>query len=389
MRRAVFASALAFGVCACNAILGTEEGQGRGGDAASDPDGGSSTSEVGAAEVGSCTGNLDENADHCGYCGHSCGGANCVGGVCQVRTLCQDVSRPRAIAVGPKAIAWIELTPGTSATYALAIAPVVSGAIDCVKAPRVASFDFIPTLAMNATHVFAASVNQVGTTAGSIGRAPLDAKAGTGMESMMDGDEGTSAFDVDDQLLVWCNAGTQEIRARSLLPLGAPTQLVDKQLRPRYVRVAGNDLFWGRDSPSGTIEHSDLTGGARRVVASYSEVTSGIAFTKSDVLWLGRGAKSIYHAPRDGSGSGTLLLQAQESPDFFRADDLGLVWVEQNGGRALFGARSDGTGRIKLVEGTGEDLADAALHAGFVYAVLGGSADEVYRNGAILKIARP
>jgi hypothetical protein len=203
-------------------------------------------------DVGLCPGEVDVARDpnHCGSCGHSCGGGACVDATC----------RPVAIATGQD-------TPNA--------------------------------LVVDATNVYWT------TSDGHVRKASLTRGP---TRTLASGQSFPWGIAVDATNVYWVNAATSGQVMSIPIAGGMPTVLADQQRRPAKVAVADGMLYW-TNNDGGTVMTMPATGGTPVPLAEQQPEPVAIAVDASRVYWSSFGEDAIRALPL---GGGTIETLADE-----------------------------------------------------------------------------
>jgi len=342
-----------------------------------------------------CTTPAANDPANCGRCGHSCQGGACKAGVCQPLVLAKDRRSPVDLAVSGAHVYWVEQGTTTSdlADGRLGRAPIAPCDAGCVSELLDAGQDFTG-IAVNTEFAY---VTQGRGSAGRVVRVPLD---GRPFEVFAPNEPSASKIALESKSAVWINAGsgpsTGEARRRVFDSTSGGGGTIGSGLdHPNAVAVRGDRVFItasGQLEVDGYIATTDLAGTKTDLVATDQALPRGIAVDSTWVYWANQGDGTVHRARWDGTQHAEIVRGAIAA-SALGVDREGLYGTEAGGepdhldGR-LRRANLDGPGAVTLADGLTYPTA-VTTDGTSIYVSVRGAAAGGYRDGMILKVAKP
>lgn len=377
---------------ACGSILGINDltyGEPDGGPSANATDGSSDGAEPldGQSDTlaadgdavdggdGAC-GDVSANPLHCGRCGHSCLGGECKDSRCVPTLLAGSLGLVSSVAINATHVYF------ASFDDVVGRVPKVGGAVEPLAAKP--SVNLPKRVAVTSTHFYWASSD---LSNGAVVRCPISGCAGS-PQVLSQPDEPTGLA-VDATHVYWADHNGTTI-ARKPLSGGAIEPIANTAALPVSVAVAGPHAFWVEDFTGEVYRNQGPDGGSLYIGTNG---TSGrdIAVDEAFVYWsagedygdLGR----INRAPRTGGGPSTLLVVAQGDPLTITIDATHVYWTAwqrlTDGGvvsAAVYRCEKTGCVTPTLVAADQDLPRGIAVDDTHVY--WGG-------NGVVMKVAKP
>jgi hypothetical protein len=361
-------------------------GDGGGADAATASEGGK----------GPCTTPAPDDADNCGRCGHSCVGGACKAGACQPSMLASNRLAPVDIAVQGSFVYWVEQgtaeNAGTDGRLSRADVTCKGGAT-CAKDLVDAGSGFAG-LAVNTADVYVAS----GTL--STGQIQRFAFPSGPFARFASPELGARRIALDVGAAYWVNAGSSPgagtVRRKFLDGTSdAGVSIATGLDYPAALAVQNGRVYFsvrGQLDTDGAIQACDVTGASPKTIASGQAQPRGVAVDTNFVYWVNRGDGTVRHASLTG-GASAVLVPNGVSPNAVAVDADRIYWTEAG----TDPDRLDGRVRSSKLDGSDVRMMTTplpeplsiALDATAVYVAVRGTSANGYRDGQILKIAKP
>ncbi len=254
----------------------------------------------GTADDLGCETDLLTNALHCGACGHSCLGGQCLAGKCQPFQLA-SASRPSGLAVDAKDVYF--------------------------------TFPSVP------------AIQKVGRDGKCTPAAPCPKDfAGSGLSDPLGQIRGPSAVVSDGTSVFWTNQANGNLGKRAVAG-GAIVNFGPAQsTQPGYIALGGGKIFWVSAFVNGAITghvyKANLDGTGITTVANYQSPATtfmgagGIAADATHVYWASENAGVFRAAFGDAActeGTNCLLYGSASSPFGVAVDAQFVYWTESGG----------------------------------------------------------
>jgi hypothetical protein len=288
-------------------------------------------------DSGGCETDTQKSADHCGKCGHSCLGGQCVGGKCQPFQLA-SVSVPSGVAVDKTHV----------------------------------YFTF-PSLPL---------VQRVQRDGKCTPASPCPQDFGGGSIDPLNPVRGPSAIVSDGTFVWWTNQATSKLVRRSTtLPPAALTTFPDAatSTEPGYLVIAGGKIFWtnafGNADPFPHVNRADMDGTNHVTVAFYQTPVATfkgagqITADATTIYWANMNG-GVYHQPINAAapcteGTDCPQFGSASSPYGVAVDATFVYWTEPQSGTIR---KATKTGGQSTIIATGQDNPRAiAAMDNFVY----------------------
>jgi len=342
-----------------------------------------------------CTTPAPNDPQNCGRCGHSCQGGACEAGICQPLVLATDRRSPVHLAVRGAFVYWVEQGTATNngADGRLGRASIDPCDAGCVTDLLDAGQDFTG-IAVNDEYAY---VTQGRLSTGRVVRVPLDGKP---LEVFAPNEPSARRIALEADSAIWINAGAAPgeglIRRRAFESVSDGGVTIGSGLDyPNAVAVRGSTVFVtasGQLDFDGYIAKTDLTGESADLVATDQAQPQGIAVDSTWVYWANRGDGTLHRARWDGAQEAEIVTSAVAA-NAIAVDTDGVYWTEAGSdpdhldGR-LRRASLDGTGAVTLADGLAYPSA-VTTDTKSVYVSVRGTAAAGFRDGMILKVAKP
>lgn len=276
---------------------------------------------------------LQNSAQHCGACGHSCLGTQCSAGTCEVTTIASGENSANAIAVDGSYVYW-------------------------------ASYSALNVMTRRAPKTGGGAVTLENVTNASQG-------------------VGVALFGSD---LYWTIQGTNERVLKDTTGTGTPaTVLSANEQSPYGIATDGSWVFWTRSIAGGTIRRTTTAGGALTDIATNQASPRGIALDTTHAYWVNSGDGTIARAKKDGTDpSATVLVTGQSNPYYIAVDLTSMYWTDYGTGTVMK-ANLDGTAVTTLATGESgpRGLAIDATHV-YWTTLSGGTIRKVVKGGGAI-----
>jgi sugar lactone lactonase YvrE len=334
-------------------------------------------------------GDTTSNPDHCGRCGHSCLGGDCVQGMCQAFKLAtihdgafgmaQDESRLYIAGLLNNEIVRVDKVTGAVLSIDTAGAILVPAWISVQGSSMVWS-------------------NRVYNT-GSIASCPVTGCGGSDPTVLIANADRPNGVIVDGDLMYWAETQGGTVRSAKVSNGSAVQDLVASSsgYQPFRLAMRGDHLYFS-EVGQGRVVRVSKTGGDAVVLGS-SASPAGVVVTDDRVYWAdstataGRIISVPNTDPPDGGLTTTNVAVGQDMAFSVAADGENLYWIASGTSAAATGALRmcplagcPGTGPVTLAS----DLAypiDLVVDSDAIYVTIFGLDSAV--DGAVLKIARP
>lgn len=262
--------------------------------------------------TGDCQ-NTDANPAHCGRCGHSCLGGDCVAGVCQPVTLATGQQQPLRLALTSTELYWVTLGDETRTNGQVMHMPLQGGTPTPVASDQLQ----LGGLALDSTSVYWT------TGANLLRRAPL----GGGTISPVVSTSSPQIVLVANGSAYWQEYGTNTIQ--SLLLAGGSAALFASSTGGEtiqgYLAADATTLYWGATT---TLYATPLGGGTSVPVVTGLFNLHDIAVDGGELFWtdLANGG-TVGAADKDGSNPRT-LASGRPGPSTLAVDGTHVYWTE-------------------------------------------------------------
>jgi hypothetical protein len=270
------------------------------------------------ASTNTCT---DPTSDplNCGYCGHSCQGGTCAGGMgCAPVPFATGQSAPTSLAVDATNLYWTN----AGSNSAVMKGPLAGGAPQALASGQVAAWG----IAVDATSVYWTTA----TMNGKVQSVPIAGGAATTIAS---GQGIPLGIAVDSAYVYWTNSAMPGAVLRAPIGGGAATTLATGT-SPWGIAVDATSVYW-TDSGSGTVNKAPLAGGTAITLASGQATPKALLLTATDVHWANDGNGSLWHVPI-GGGTPTAGITGRNQPWGLAQDATGLYWTDAFMGYVLW-----------------------------------------------------
>ncbi|HEY5243355.1 MAG TPA: hypothetical protein VIJ22_17865, partial [Polyangiaceae bacterium] len=308
--------------------------------------------------TGCCTcGDTQTDPNNCGYCGHSCGGESCAGGVCGSVVVATAQANAYAIAADDVNVYWT--TNGTSG--AILQAPVGGGGAKVIVS---GSGDAPAGIAIDANNVYWANEVEGGgiesipigggtpkviasnlsvpvalTVVGSTiyftldsfqsmtGGAVLSVDVSGGVPVTLATNQTlsqTSSIAVGGGTVFW--TGYSDLLS-SPVASPSPTSFAP-QVYPYAVAADAKNVYWTSGLSSGAVMQEPLGGGPPITLASAQYYPNAIAVDASNVYWTsGQGGAGTVMKVPIGGGAAVALATGQAYPAGIALNSTTVFWV--------------------------------------------------------------
>lgn len=390
-------------LAACNSILGTDPGEtsGDAGGVGDEDATGESGDAPDADDASPCpAGDLSQNADHCGRCGHSCLGGACEGGQCRPVVLAADRFTSSDL-VRAGAYVYVAELGTSSAKY-------VDGRITRVKVDgckkscatsKLADIEGAASLALDTNEsTFYVAQWDGGTRGGSILTVPLAGGEPTVFKAAQSRPR-TIAF--DQTTVYWVNGGQSSFAGSVYRAFkddahgDAGMPVVPELNYPFDIVVRGNYMYFtvaGEGDFDGEVHRADLTGGNDTSLVPSQEQPRALAVDGTYVYWVSFGNGTV-HRVRSTGGKDEEIITGCNHPVSIAVDGERLYIVESGSdpdrvdGRVVttdLGGKNEIVLASNLLYPRGIRLDDKA-----VYFLERGTAEKGYRDGTLQRVAKP
>jgi hypothetical protein len=269
---------------------------------------------------GSCA-DLASDPSNCGACAHSCGAAECVGGICSPSLVASGLSGAKRMALDATSVYWTNSGDGTVRTVSK------QGGMIGVLASQVPS---LYGIAVDATSVYFTSEGTAGATFtdGSVLKVPnlkVPPAGGSKPFVLAKGRKRPRALRIDSVNVTWLDHGIDVADGAALqCPLGGcgatTPNLVAAQLQTPYGLAIDTKRIYYTQQGAGAVMMVALTGGVPLSLAQGQEQPSGIAIDGTQVFWANLGDGSVASSPFTVSGGATPVAQVQGFPQDVATD---------------------------------------------------------------------
>lgn len=346
-----------------------------------------------------CTSPSDTDPANCGRCGHSCIGGTCEGGQCQPVTVFGPTNYLAEIAIRGAHLYWVEQgTAKQSGTDGRVARIPREGCTDSGPCDQTLANATAPiSLAVDDTNVYFSSNTLM---AGEVRQVPVAGGTSTVFSAS---EPGIGKLAVDDLGLYMVRQGQGNadgtVQGRDLAQDTSSVPILSGLDLPYQVAVRGTDLFvttrgaLGSDF-DGKIIHSSIHGASATIIAHGLAQPRGLTLDGTYVYWATSGNGTICRARWDGTDFKELVAGGSTPTGIVIDDDGGrLYWTERGAapdyldGRVR-SAKLDGSDVLILAH----DLASPspiAIDDSTVFVGVRGTTDSGYRDGSIVRIAKP
>ncbi len=275
-----------------------------------------------ACTSGCCScGDIQNDPNNCGYCGHSCGTEACVDGVCGSTVVATDQANAYAIAADDSYVYWT--TTGTAST--IDQAPVGGGGATVLfSSPN----DYPSALAIVSGQVYWTDEVMQGT----VSRVPIGGGASIPVASNV---AYPTALAASSSALYFTLLSTTSENGGAVLsvPTGggaivtiASQQAIDEGM-PSSIAVGGGSVYWTTYSD---IMSARLGSGAATTFAAQQYATA-VTADSSNVYWASSWQEAILKQPTSG-GTAITLASGQYYPNAIAVDATNVYWTSGQGG---------------------------------------------------------
>ena len=271
---------------------------------------------------GCCScGDVQNDPNNCGYCGHSCGGETCVDGVCGSTVVATDQANAYAIAADDSFVYWT--TTGTAST--INEAPVSGGGATVLFSSQ---DEYPSALVIVAGQVYWTDAIPQGT----VSRVPVGGGASIPVASNV---AYPTALAANGGTLFFTLLSTTSESSGSVLsvPLGggsvatlASQQAIDMGELSSIAVGAGN-VYW--------TTYSDVmsapAGGGTATTFAAQQYATAVAADSNNVYWTSSWQEAILQQPV-GGGTTLTLASGQYYPNAIAVDAANVYWSSGQGG---------------------------------------------------------
>ncbi len=336
------------GTAGVGGTAGTGGAGGVGGSAGSGGSGGS-------GGTGGACGDTTSDPQHCGACGHSCGGGACVAGVCQALVLAPSQSTPEDLAVEADGVYFTNR--GTSAASysdgSVNRVPLDGGAVTALATGQARA----KGIALDASSVYFVLNDTVN---GMVAKVP---RAGGSVTTLVWplADPGYVAVDGSSAYFsVGINASTGSIQ-RVPLGGGSPSPVALGQGWPRAIVVDATNAYWVNSA--GSVRFVAKTGGVPTTFTT-GQNPSRLAIDAASIYWANFDGE-IVTAPIAG-GATTVLGRVPGGGRAVAVDGADVYWTVDSGDGQLLQTPKGG-GSTRVVFGGLGVITALVQDAGFLY----------------------
>jgi hypothetical protein len=280
-------------------------------------------------QANGCEVDTSNDPSHCGGCGNSCAGGDCVTSKCQPVVLALSQAMPWSIAVDATKLFWSNQGSGGTKGSINAL-PLGGGAAAPIAPDQSTPGDIV----LDDSSVYWSNYSGGGAIL-KIG------KNGQGFQSLTS-NSGPWGIAVDSTNVYWTVSGG-DVRK---IPIGggSASSVVSGELDPRGIALSSSKLFWsltgnpGEAGPLnvGKIRSANLDGTNKMDLATGQAYPLAIVATASEIIWVATGTYSYGNCTQqDGKvmkvsksgGSVTTLADAQACPVRLAVDGNSVYWT--------------------------------------------------------------
>jgi len=272
--------------------------------------------------TGCCTcGNTQTDPNNCGYCGHSCGGEQCVAGVCTSVVVATMQANAYSIAADDQNIYWTTEGTGMNAGDVLQ-EPVGGGTVTTLASGQ---SQYPGAIAVNGSDVYWTNQYQGGglqfVPVGGGMAHPLASNLNTPAAIVITGS--TIFFTLDPY-------GQPTAGAVLSMPIGGgtTTTIASGQNSPASVAVGKSSVFW---TTANDLMFASLNAGKAKTFSAMTYPYS-VAADQANVYWTsGIDSGAVFQEPA-GGGATTTIASGQYYPNYIVVDGTNVYWTTGQGG---------------------------------------------------------
>jgi len=333
-----------------------------------------------AQDADGCETYLLTDADNCGSCGHSCAGAACINGYCELTTLSDSLTSPYAIAVDNTYVYWTDTVEGS------VYRQDKDGSLPADRIAKPGSAGI--ALAVDSHRVFFSTSSNIQSFN----------KLTSVVQELASGQVNVRAIAVDSSSVYWVTGGTTGTDG-TLMKVNIDgtnlQELASSQPQPAGIALFGTAVYW---SNQGTWSGADYNNDGSIWKYSPSAVPPtvefaasqprpiGLAIDGTSVVWANRQNGSLYRKDTSG-GAPVFLLAGQTFGEDLVIND-GVAYWTYPGDAPSSGAVM----RFPLAAGTARAVAPlqnyprrVAVDGSYVYWTVAGASEG---EGAVYRVVK-